>query len=87
MLNCCSKKFVPVCGLLGQLHEHSDIVDTGNNHQAPQFPNDYYTAASFPREYYFTLTSSIAYPKSDSSTESSESPATSVHSFLYNWTH
>jgi len=78
--------FQKVCakGLLGQLHERYDIVDISNNQQTPQLPNDHYTAVSFPREYYST-SSIMAYPNSNSSTESSESPATSVQSFLYNW--
>lgn len=75
--------FQKVCvkGLLGQLHEGFDIVDIGNNHHnlAPQLSNDHDT--SFSREYYSTSTSA----KSSSSTESSESPVTSVQSFLYNW--
>ncbi|KAF0712037.1 MADF domain-containing protein, partial [Aphis craccivora] len=71
--------FQKVCakGLLGQLHERYDIVDISNNQQTPQLLNDHYTAVYFPREYYST-SSIMAYPNSNSSTESSESPATSV---------
>lgn len=46
--------FQKVCakGLLGQLHQHYDIVDISNQ-QTPQFtnsPNDYYTVVPFPRD-------------------------------------
>lgn len=80
--------FQKVCakGLLGQLHERFDIVDISNNQKTPQFSNDHdspMTAVSFQREYYSTP-STMAYPNSNSSTESSKSPAT-IQSFLYNW--
>jgi len=79
--------FQKVCakGLLGQLHECYDIVDVSKNQQTSQLPNNNYTAASFPSGYYSTPISTMAYPNNNSSTESSESPSTSVQSFLYNW--
>lgn len=81
--------FQKVCAkeLLGQLHERYDIVDMSNNQQTPQFPSDHespMTAVSFPRKY-FSTPSTIEYPNSNLSTESSESPATSIQSYLYNW--
>jgi len=79
--------FQKVCakGLPGQLHECYDIVDVSKNQQTSQLPDNNYTAVSFPREYYSTPTSTMAYPNNNASTESSESPSTSVQSFLYNW--
>lgn len=78
--------FQKVCakGLLGQLHECYDIVDVSKNQQTSQLPNNNYTAVS-ASDYYSTPISTMTYPNDNSSTESSESPSTSVQSFLYNW--